>query len=79
MSNPVPHFRTTNWSGYSQSLKRRGSLMVWFDREMSWFAAPNGKPGHPERFSAAAIRFCLSLKVLFGLPCDKRQSLWRAF
>ncbi len=68
MSKPVPLFRTTNWSSYSQALKRRGSVMVWFDPEMAWFATPNGKAGHPERFSAAAIQFCLSIKVLFGLP-----------
>ena len=68
MSKPIPLFRTTNWSSYSRALKRRGSLMVWFDPEMSWFAAPSGKAGHPERFSAAAIQFCLSIKVLFGLP-----------
>ena len=68
MSKPVPLFRTTNWSSYSGPLKRRGSLMVWFDPEMAWFAAPRGKAGHPERFSAAAIQFCLTVKVLFGLP-----------
>ena len=38
------------------------------DPERAWFATPNGKPGHPERFPAAAIQFCLSVKVLFGLP-----------
>jgi len=42
--------------------------MVWFDPEMAWFANPSGKAGHPERFSAAAIQFCLSIKVLLGLP-----------
>ncbi len=42
--------------------------MVWFDPEMTWFAAPSGKAGHPERFSAGAIQFCLPIKVLFGLP-----------
>lgn len=68
MSKLVPLFRTTNWSSYSLSLKRRGSLMVWFDPDMAWFAAPSGKAGHPERFSAAAIQFCLSIRVLFGLP-----------
>ncbi|WP_199286445.1 transposase, partial [Pseudogemmobacter humi] len=68
MSKPIPLFRTTNWSSYSRALKRRGSLMVWFDPEMAWFAVPGGQAGHPERFSAAAIQFCLSIKVLFGLP-----------
>ena len=42
--------------------------MVWFDPDMSWFASPSGKVGHPERFSSAAVQFCLSMKVLFGLP-----------
>lgn len=68
MSKPIPLFRTTNWLSYNQALKRRGSLMVWFDSEMAWFAVPSGKAGHPEKFSAAAIQFCLSIKVLFGLP-----------
>lgn len=54
MSKAVPVFRTTNWSSYSGALKQRGSLMVWFDPEMTWLAVPGGKAGHPERFSAAA-------------------------
>lgn len=66
MSRPVPLFRATNWPSYSRSLKRRGSLMGWFDHEMDWFAAPSGKAGHAERFSAAAIQFYLSIKLLFG-------------
>ena len=28
-----------------ESLKRRGSLTLWFDPEMSWAAAPTGKRG----------------------------------
>lgn len=34
---------------------------------MEWLARPSGRPGRPEAFSDAAIQFCLSLKVLFGL------------
>ena len=86
----MPLLRTTNWPSYSQALKRRGSLMVWLDPEMAWFAAPGGKAGHPGRFSAAAIQFCLSVKVLFGLVAivaplvratmrrGRRQGLWKA-
>lgn len=61
-------FRTTTWSSYTQALKRRGALMVWFGPEMSCFAAPDRQPDHPERFSAVAIQFCLWIKVPFGLP-----------
>ena len=68
MSKPTPaRYRTTNWSEYNAALRRRGSLLVWFDREMSWSAPKRGRPGRPETFSDAAIQFCLSIKVLFGL------------
>jgi hypothetical protein len=42
-------------------------LLVWLDREMEWSAPKRGRPGRPETFSDAAIQFCLSIKVLFGL------------
>jgi len=68
MSKPSPaRYRTTNWSEYNAALRRRGSLLVWLDREMEWSAPRRGRPGRPETFSDAAIQFCLSLKVLFGL------------
>ena len=68
MSKPAPaRYRTTNWSAYNAALRRRGSLLVWLDREMEWLAPASRRPGRPRTFSDAAIQFCLSLKVLFGL------------
>ena len=68
MSRPAPaRYRTTNWSRYNEALRRRGSLLVWLDREMAWLAPKRGRPGRPETFSDAALQFCLSIKVLFGL------------
>jgi hypothetical protein len=68
MSKPAPvRYCTTNWSSYNEALRRRGSLLVWLDREMEWLASRRGRPGRPETFSDAAIQLCLSLKVLFGL------------
>ena len=68
MSKPSPaRYRTTNWSEYNEALRRRGSLLVWLDRKMEWLAPKRGRPGRPETFSNAAIQFCLSIKVLFGL------------
>jgi hypothetical protein len=68
MSKPASvRYRTTNWSEYNSSLRRRGSLLVWFDPEMVWLAPASGRPGRPQTFSDAAIQFCLSIKVLFGL------------
>jgi hypothetical protein len=66
-------YRTTNWSEYNASLKARGSLTVWLDKEMQWLAQPNAKRGRNQTFSDAAIQFCLSIKGLFGQPL--RQSL----
>jgi len=68
MSKPaLVRYGTTNWPDYNAALRRRGSLLVWLDREMEWRAPKRGRPGRPETFSDAAIQFCLSIKVLFGL------------
>ena len=61
-------YKTTNWSSYNDSLKRRGSLSIWFDPEMVWVPPPSGKRGRQQNYSDAAIQACLTLKVLFGLP-----------
>lgn len=69
MSKPAPaRYRTLNWSAYNASLRKRGSLTVWFDPDMAWHAAPSGKRGRQQTFSDAAIQACLTIKVLFGLP-----------
>ena len=73
MSKPEPAcYRTTNWSDYNAALQKRGSLLIWLDKEMAWFAPHDGRPGRPAVFSNAALQFCLSIKVLFKLPL--RQS-----
>jgi hypothetical protein len=69
MSKPSPaRYCTTNWSSYSASLKKRGSLLIWLDKQMIWLAPPDGGPGRSAVFSDAAIKFCLTIKVLFKLP-----------
>lgn len=71
----LTRYRTTNWSDYNAALRRRGSLSVWFDPNMSWHAERSGKRGHPETFSDSAIQTCLTLKVLFGLPLRQTVGL----
>jgi hypothetical protein len=69
MSSWAPtKYKTKNWSSYNDSLKRRGSLSIWFDPETVWTPPPNGKRGRQQQFSDAAIQTCLTLKVLFGMP-----------
>ncbi|MGB3148878.1 MAG: IS5 family transposase [Paracoccaceae bacterium] len=68
MSKPTsPTYKTKNWPAYNEALKRRGSLTIWFDPEMTWDAAPSGKRGRSRTFSNAAIQTCLTMKVLFGM------------
>jgi hypothetical protein len=69
MSKPSSaRYRTTNWSSYTASLHKRGSLLIWPDKKMTWLAQADGIPGRPAMFSDAAIQFCMTNKVLFKLP-----------
>jgi hypothetical protein len=76
MSKPLPpSYRTTNWRAYNEGLKQRGSLLIWFDPETEWVAAPQGRRGRPATFSDTAIQTCLMLKALFGLPLRQTTGL----
>ncbi|WP_370159470.1 IS5 family transposase [Limimaricola soesokkakensis] len=69
MTKPMPaRYRTTNWSACNAALRKRGSLLIWLDWEMTWLAPHEGRAGRPPVFSDGAIQFCLSIKVLFKLP-----------
>lgn len=68
MSKPSPaRYLTTNWPVYNAALRKRGSLLIWLDRDIAWLAPHVGRLGRPPVFSDAAIQFCLSIKVLFKL------------
>ena len=66
-------YKTTNWAAYNAALKARGSLTIWLDKDMQWYAPASGRRGRQRVFSDAATQFCLSIKCLFGLAL--RQSL----
>ncbi len=67
-------YRTNNWKQYNAALKAQGSLTFWLDKGMSWFAAIGGKRGRSSQFSDIAIRFCLTIKNLFGLALRQTSS-----
>ena len=68
MPKPQPKkYRTSNRRDYNQSLKQRGSMLLWINKNMDWLAPGSGKRGRAEKFSDAAIQFCLMIKNLFGL------------
>jgi hypothetical protein len=64
--SPKPKYRTTNWPAYNESLRQRGSLMLWIDKDMAWAGESSSKRGRSQLFSDAAIQFCLMLKNLYG-------------
>jgi hypothetical protein len=68
MSRPnTLNYKTLNWPEYNKALKRRGSLTIWFDPDMTWAAKPTGKRGWQPIYSDPAIQTCLTMKVLFGM------------
>lgn len=69
MGKPTPaRYRTTNWYSYTAAQRKRGSLVIWLNKDMSWLAPRDWGPGRPAVFSDAAIQVCLTIKVLFKLP-----------
>jgi hypothetical protein len=70
-----PRYRTTNWPSYNAALKSRGSLTIWLDKRMQWFAAASGKRWRSPKFSDAAIKFYLTMKNLFGLALRQAMGM----
>ena len=72
---PRGKYKTTNWASYNASLKARGSLTVWLDKDLRWYAPATGKRGRQPIFSDATIQFCLSIKCLFNLPLRQAMGM----
>lgn len=35
MPKPAPaRYRTTNWSAYNAALRKRGEMLIWFDKDL---------------------------------------------
>ena len=43
---PRGRYKTTNWAEYNVALKARGSLTVWLETDMQWYAPATGKRGN---------------------------------
>jgi hypothetical protein len=74
---PKPRYRVTNWAEYDASLKRRGSLTVWFTEEaiQAWRAEPRTTPGGQSHYSALAITTALTMRMVFGLALRQTGGL----
>jgi hypothetical protein len=66
---PKQRHKVTNWRAYDASLRRRGSLTVWFTDEAiaAWRAAPRTTRGGQPWYSPLAILTALTLRAVFRL------------
>jgi hypothetical protein len=74
---PKARYRVTNWADYDASLRRRGSLTVWFTDEaiQTWRAEPRTTPGGQRHYSALAISTALTMGLVFGLALRHTKGL----
>src|SRR3954451_16187917 len=76
---PIPEQKrkVTNWREYDESLRRRGSLTVWFSDEVieAWKASPRTGRGGRAEYSDLAILTGLTLKAVFRLAYRQTEGL----
>lgn len=74
---PRQTHKVTNWPTYEASLRRRGSLTVWFSAEAigGWVAEPRTTPGGQPWYSALAILTALTLRAVFRLAYRQAEGL----
>jgi Transposase DDE domain len=74
---PRPRYRVTNSADYDASLRRRGSLTLWFTDEaiQKWRAEPRTTPGGRRHYSALAISTALTMGLVFGLALRQTEGL----
>src|SRR3954464_14211130 len=74
---PRQTHKVTNWPAYEASLRRRGSLTVWFRAEAieGWAAEPRTTPGGQPWYSAPAILTARTLRAGFRLAYRQAEGL----
>src|SRR4051812_20382475 len=74
---PEQKRRVTNWREYDESLRRRGSLTVWFSDEAveAWEAERRTSRGGQPEYSALAITTALTFKAVFRLADRQTEGL----
>src|SRR4051812_18902618 len=74
---PRQTHKVTNWPAYDASLRRRGSLTVWFSAEAieGWAAEPRTTRGGQPWYSALAILTALTLRAVFRLAYRQAEGL----
>src|SRR3954463_13470404 len=74
---PEQKRKVTNWRDYDESLRRRGSLMVWFSDEAveAWEAERRTSRGGQPEYSDLAILTALTFKAVFRLADRQTEGL----
>src|SRR3954471_4057339 len=74
---PEQKRKVTNWRDYDESLRRRGSVMVWFSDEAveAWEAERRTSRGGQPAYSDLAITTALTLKAVFRLALRQTEGL----
>ena len=74
---PRQKHRVTNSAAYDASLRKRGSLTVWFTDEAveGWRAEPRTTPGGQPSYSSLAILTALTLRAVFRLAPRQTEGL----
>ena len=71
-------YRVTNWSEYSDALRKRGDITVWFTDAAIDAWVPDRVPrqkGRPVEYSELAIECCLIIRQVFRLPLSQTEGL----
>jgi hypothetical protein len=74
---PKARYKVTNWSAYEDGLRQRGSLTIWFSKEVvaAWRAAPRTTPSGQARYSDLAIETSLILRTVFHQPLRQTEGM----
>src|SRR3954451_457030 len=74
---PEQKRKVTNWREYDESLRRRGSLTVWFSDEAveAWEAERRTSRGGQPEYSDLAILTALTFKAVFRLAYRQTEGL----
>lgn len=68
-------YRITNWSEYTESLRRHGDVTVWLspEVEVAWRAERRKTRGGQPVYSNLAIMVCLTLGMVYNQPLHQTE------
>ena len=73
-------YRRRNWRAYTEALRHRGDLTVWFDVATieEWQADKTGKPGGQRKYADVAIETGLVVRMIYKLAYRQTQGLLKS-